>query len=65
MKKFKNKFNLKRKNIYIIGGSGLIGKKIVDVTSPNGLDISRSLKDENNDISLMKLSELQISLSAA
>ena len=30
MKKFKNKFNLKRKNIYIIGGSGLIGKKIVE-----------------------------------
>ena len=40
-------------------------KKVIEETSPNGLDISRSLKDENNDISLIKLNELQISLSAA
>mgnify|MGYP004119422093 CR=1 FL=1 len=33
--------------------------------SPNGLDVSRSLKDKNNDISLIKLNELRISLSAA
>ena len=60
---FLKKFNTP---IYIGGGINIENaKKIVDVTSPNGLDISRSLKDENNDISLMKLSELQISLSAA
>ena len=39
-------------------------KKILEVTSPNGLDVSRSLKDRNNDISLLKLNELQMSLSA-
>ena len=60
---FLKKFNTP---IFIWGGINIENaKKIVDVTSPNGLDISRSLKDENNDISLMKLSELQISLSAA
>jgi len=60
---FLKKFNTP---IYIGGGINIENaKKIVDVTSPNGLDISRSLKDENNDISLMKLSELQIILSAA
>ena len=61
--KFLKKFNTP---IYIGGGiNNNNAKKIVEATSPNGLDISRSLKDENNDISLMKLNELQISLSAA
>jgi len=60
---FLKKFNTP---IYIGGGiNNNNAKKIVEATSPNGLDISRSLKDENNDISLMKLNELQISLSAA
>ena len=60
---FLKKFNTP---IYIGGGINIENaKKIVDVTSPNGLDISRSLKDENNDISLLKLNELQTSLSAA
>ena len=40
-------------------------KKILDVAYPNGLDVSRSLKDKNNNISLLKLNELQMSLSAA
>ena len=30
-------------------------KKIIDKISPNGLDVSRGLKDTNNDISLIKL----------
>lgn len=59
---------LKTFNIPVFIGGGINNnnaKNIVKVASPNGLDVSRSLKDENNDISLMKLSELQISLSAA
>ncbi len=52
--------------VYIGGGiNSTNAKNIVDTISPNGLDISRSLKDENNNISLVKLNELQISLSAA
>ena len=60
---FIKKFNTP---VYIGGGiNNKNAKKVVEETSPNGLDISRSLKDENNDISLIKLNELQISLSAA
>ena len=52
--------------IYIGGGiNNNNAKKIIDKISPNGLDVSRSLKDKNNDISLIKLNELRISLSAA
>jgi len=52
--------------IYIGGGiNNNNAKKIIDEISPNGLDVSRSLKDKNNDISLVKLNELRISLSAA
>jgi len=52
--------------IYIGGGiNNSNAKKIIDKISPNGLDVSRGLKDTNNDISLIKLNELRISLSAA
>ena len=52
--------------IYIGGGiNNNNAKKIIDKISPNGLDVSRGLKDTNNDISLIKLNELRISLSAA
>ena len=51
--------------VFIGGGINNNAKNIVKVASPNGLDVSRSLKDENNDISLLKLNELQTSLSAA
>ena len=59
---------LKTFNIPVFIGGGINNnnaKNIVKVASPNGLDVSRSLKDENNDISLLKLNELQTSLSAA
>ena len=59
---------LKQFNIPIYIGGGINNnnaKKILDVASPSGLDISRSLKDKNNDLSLLKLNELQMSLSAA
>ena len=59
---------LKTFNIPIFIGGGINNnnaRNIVKVASPNGLDVSRSLKDENNDISLLKLNELQTSLSAA
>ena len=59
---------LKTFNIPVFIGGGINhnnAKNIVKVASPNGLDVSRSLKDENNDISLLKLNELQTSLSAA
>ena len=60
---FIKKFNTP---VYIGGGiNNKNAKKVIEETSPNGLDISRSLKDENNNISLIKLNELQISLSAA
>ena len=52
--------------IYIGGGiNNNNAKKIIDKISPNGLDVSRGLKDKNNNISLIKLNELRISLSAA
>jgi len=52
--------------IYIGGGiDNNNAKKIIDKISPNGLDVSRGLKDKNNNISLIKLNELRISLSAA
>ena len=61
--KFLKQFNIP---IYIGGGiNNKNAKKILDVASPNGLDVSRSLKDKNNNISLLKLNELQMSLSAA
>lgn len=54
------------KPIYIGGGiNNKNAKKIIELASPNGLDVSRSLKDKNNNISLLKLNELQMSLSAA
>ena len=59
---------LKTFNIPVFIGGGINNnnaRNIVKVASPNGLDVSRSLKDENNDISLLKLNELQTSLSAA
>ena len=59
---------LKTFNIPVFIGGGINNnnaKNIIKVASPNGLDVSRSLKDENNDISLLKLNELQTSLSAA
>ena len=37
----------------------------INKISPSGLDVSRGLKDKNNDISVIKLNELRISLSAA
>jgi phosphoribosylanthranilate isomerase len=40
-------------------------KKIVNSTHPDGLDVSRSLKDKDNNISSTKLSELVTSLLAA
>jgi len=52
--------------IYIGGGiDNNNAKTIIDKIKPNGLDVSRGLKDKNNDISLIKLNELRISLSAA
>ena len=60
--KFLKQFNIP---IYIGGGiNNKNAKKILDVASPSGLDVSRSLKDRNNDISLLKLNELQMSLLA-
>ena len=59
---------LKTFNIPVFIGGGINNnnaKNIVKVASPNGLDVSRSLKDENNDISLLKLNELRTTLSAA
>jgi len=59
---------LKNLKIPIFIGGGINNhnaKKIINKISPNGLDVSRSLKDKNNNISLGKLNELKISLSAA
>ena len=59
---------LKKMKLPIFIGGGINNnnaKIIIDIISPNGLDVSRSLKDKNNDISLIKLNELRISLSAA
>ena len=52
--------------IFIGGGiNNNNAKIIIDKISPNGLDVSRGLKDKNNNISQIKLNELRISLSAA
>ena len=60
---FKKKIKLP---IFIGGGiNNKNAKIIIDRISPSGLDVSRSLKDKNNNISLIKLNELRISLSAA
>ena len=59
---------LKKMKLPIFIGGGINNsnaKIIIDKISPNGLDVSRSLKDKNNNISLIKLNELRISLSAA
>ena len=52
------------KPIYIGGGINHKNAKIViDAVNPNGLDVSRSLKDQNNNISEIKLKKLINSLS--
>ena len=52
--------------IYIGGGiNNKNAKIIIDKIKPNGLDVSRGIKDKNNNISLIKLNEFQIILSAA
>ena len=69
IKECKNQINFLKSlglPIYIGGGiNNNNAKKIIKELSPNGIDISRSLKDQNNNISLNKLNELQMSLSAA
>ena len=58
---FLRKFN---KPIYIGGGiSHKNAKLVIDNANPNGLDISRSLKDGNNDLCERKLNKLIQSLS--
>ncbi len=55
-----------KRPVYIGGGINFKNaKKIVDSAHPDGLDVSRSLKDDDNNISSTKLSELVTSLSAA
>jgi len=55
-----------KRPVYIGGGINFKNaKKIVDSTHPDGLDVSRSLKDKDNNISSTKLSELVTSLLAA
>ena len=59
---------LKKIKLPIFIGGGINNKNakiIIDKISPSGLDVSRGLKDTNNVISLIKLNELRISLSAA
>ena len=59
---------LKKMKLPIFIGGGINNnnaKIIIDKISPNGLDVSRGLKDKNNNISPIKLNELRISLSAA
>jgi len=59
---------LKKMNLPIFIGGGINNnnaKIIINKISPNGLDVSRGLKDNNNNISLTKLNKLKISLSAA
>ena len=52
------------KPIYIGGGiSHKNAKLVIDNANPNGLDISRSLKDSNNDLCEKKLNKLIQSLS--
>ena len=58
---FLKKFN---KPIYIGGGiNHKNAKLVINNTKPNGLDISRSLKNDNNDICEKKLNKLIQSLS--
>ena len=55
-----------KRPVYIGGGINFKNaKKIVDSAHPDGLDVSRSLKDGDNNISSTKLSELVTSLLAA
>jgi phosphoribosylanthranilate isomerase len=55
-----------KRPVYIGGGINFKNaKKIVDSTHPEGLDVSRSLKNKDNNISSTKLSELVTSLLAA
>jgi phosphoribosylanthranilate isomerase len=57
---------LKNINLPIYIGGGIDNnnaKIIIDRISPSGIDISRGLKDENNNISLVKLNELRTNLS--
>jgi phosphoribosylanthranilate isomerase len=55
-----------KRPVYIGGGINFKNaKKIVDSACPDGLDVSRSLKDNYNNISSAKLSELVKSLLAA
>tara|TARA_Y100000590_G_scaffold449360_1_gene587367 strand:- start:1786 stop:2445 length:660 start_codon:yes stop_codon:yes gene_type:complete len=55
-----------KKPIYIGGGLNHKNAKVVlDSVKPNGLDISRSLKDKSNNISETKLKKLIDSLSAS
>ena len=55
-----------KRPVYIGGGINFKNaKKIVDSTHPDGLDVSRSLKDKDNNISSTKLSELIRILSVA
>ena len=55
-----------KRPVYIGGGINFKNaKKIVDSARPDGLDVSRSLKDDYNNISSTKLSELITILSVA
>jgi len=55
-----------KRPVYIGGGINFKNaKNIVDSARPDGLDLSRSLKDKDNNISSTKLSELVTSLLAA
>ena len=59
-----NFLKLLEKPIYIGGGINHKNAKIViDTVKPTGLDVSRSLKDQNNNISEIKLKKLINSLS--
>tara|TARA_B100000780_G_scaffold23457_1_gene14963 strand:+ start:61 stop:831 length:771 start_codon:yes stop_codon:yes gene_type:complete len=62
----KNIFSLKKKVIYVLGGSGLIGKEIVDGASQLGakiviIDIEDRLKFKNKDLNSLKFEKLDIS----
>ena len=59
---------LKKMEVPIFIGGGINNKNatiIINKISPDGLDVSRGLKDKNNNICLTKLNKLKISLSAA
>ena len=58
---------LKKLQCYVYIGGGINYKnalEIINNANPHGLDVSRSLKDNNNNISTTKLNELLLSLSA-